>query len=409
MMMLRMSKLYNNISSLKLLSNNFKTGAHGSRVTLVQQLLQCRSFSDGEQTSFSHRMSAWNIYSYGCDQMTLSKTTRVPSVLDPGDVLVDVHAASVNPIDVMMRDGYGEKLINLIRWQLGSKHFVGSEFPLILGRDFSGTVVSVGKNVTSFQPGDEVWGVVGAHNQGSHAQFCVASTKELCHKPSTLTHIEAASLPYVALTAWSALCSVGEITQQKAPNLRVFIQAGSGGIGTFAVQLMSAWGAHVTSTCSTDAIDLVRSLGANVVIDYKTQNEEDELRQMDGFHLYLDVLGKKPSRNVLKNWCNAKYVTIKTPFLEDTDTHGVPAGFLRSAGSLGCNILENLKNGQSYRWAFFIPDWRALRCIGQLVDNGQIKPVIDKVFPFHQLPHAYNHVEAGHSRGKTVIDVKCTE
>ncbi|GAB1606996.1 quinone oxidoreductase PIG3-like isoform X1 [Argonauta hians] len=410
-----MMRLCNNNSSLRLLLSMCLKNEAGIRVTLAvppTNPQMCRRMSHAEQarrSNASNRMLAWNIYSYGREQMTMSKTTRMPAILDPKDVLVEVHAASVNPIDIMMRDGYGEKLINLVRWQLGSKRFVGSEFPLILGRDFSGTVVSVGKKVANFQPGDDVWGVVGAHGQGTHAQYCVASTNELYHKPSSLSHIEAASLPYVALTAWSALCSVGEITEENAPNMRVFIQAGSGGVGSFAVQLMSTFGAHVTTSCSSDAVDTLHSLGASVVIDYKTQDIQQQLDSMEPFDVYLDMLGHKPPSSVLKSWCNAKYVTIKTPFLSDTDTHGIPFGFLRSASSLGCNILDNLKNGQSYRWAFFVANQRALQYIGDMVDHGKIKPVVDKVFPFHELKEAYDHVEAGHSRGKTVIDVKCVQ
>lgn len=367
---------------------------------------QCRLFSEGQpQPDFRSRMSAWQIYSYK-DDLTLSKTMRIPSIDDPGDVLVEVHASSVNPIDVMMKDGYGEKLINMIRWQLGVKHFAGSEFPLTLGRDFSGVVTAVGKEVTGFKVGDEVWGATGGFRQGCHADFCLASVKEVGHKPNNLSHVEAASLPYVALTTWSALCLVGEIRQKNAQSHRVFIQGGSGGVGTFAIQLMKAWGAHVTTSCSTDAVPLVESLGADVVIDYKTQNLKDELQNTEGFDVFLNTMEAEDCMDLLKKWSNAKYVTIKTPFLKDIDEHGFPAGAVLSASKLGCNLLHGLKDGRNYRWAFFIPNPRALNTVKELVEAGKIKPVIEKVVPFEEAPVAYNHVGETHNRGKTVLNMK---
>lgn len=367
---------------------------------------QCRLFgySPPRQATMSNRMSAWQLYSYK-DELTLSKTMRIPSIGDPGDVLVRVHASSVNPIDVMMKEGYGEKLINLIRWQLGVKHFAGSEFPLTLGRDFSGVITAVGRGVTGFKVGDEVWGATGGFREGCHADYCLASVKEIGHKPKNLSHIEAASIPYVALTTWSALCSVGEIRKKNAPGQRVFIQGGSGGVGTFAIQLMKAWGAHVTSSCSTDAVPLVQSLGADVVIDYKTQDIKSELKDSEGFDIFLDTMGADNCMDLLKTWSNAKYVTIKTPFLKDIDEHGFPAGAALSVSKLGCGLLQGLKDGRSYRWAFFIPDPHALNIVKELVEVGKIKPVVEKVVSFEDAPLAYDHVGQSHSRGKTVLNM----
>ena len=239
--------------------------------------------------------------------------------------------------------------------------------------------------------------------------FCLASIKEFGHKPKNLSHIEAASIPYVALTTWSALCTVGEIRKKDAPNLRVFIQGGSGGVGTFAIQLMKAWGATVITSCSTDAIPLVESLGADGVIDYKTENIRNELKYAEGFDVFLDTMGAEDCMSLLKTWSSAKYVTIKTPFLTDIDKHGLLAGAALSVSKLGCGLLQGLKDGRSYRWAFFIPDSRALNTAKELVEAEKIKPVIEKVIPFEDAPTAYDHVGLAHSRGKSVLNIKPTE
>lgn len=353
-------------------------------------------------------MKAWQIHQYGGNEnLILSNLVRIPKVQDPTDILVQVHAASINPIDCEMRGGYGSTLLNALR----TKSIVGrsgGELPLILGRDFSGVVIETGKGVRKYKPGDQVWGTVFASKPGSHAEYTVATEKEISLKPRSLSHTEASSIPYVACTTIVALCNVGELKEKNTPGKRILIHGGSGGVGTFAIQLMTAWGADVVTTCSTDAVELVTSLGADIAIDYKTQNIQEELSNMEKFDVILDSFGKKKtgySMNSLKPCRNAKYVTIKHPFLKNFDNYGVPGGAIKSVADAAFDTIKGLQKGISHRWAVYVPNGKALGMIAQMVDNDLIVPVIDKVFQFDEVQAAFEKVEQGHGRGKTVIQI----
>ncbi|XP_046585520.1 LOW QUALITY PROTEIN: reticulon-4-interacting protein 1 homolog, mitochondrial-like [Haliotis rubra] len=359
-------------------------------------------------------MSAWQIHQYGGnEEFTLSRTAKVPTIHSPEELLIEVHAASVNPIDVHMRGGYGEVMLNSMRKLLG-KPKSGNEFPLTLGRDFSGVVLETGKRVTDFKPGDQVWGAVGAHRQGTHAELLVTSQKEISKKPKTLDHLEAASIPYVAVTSWTATEVQGKAKRKEGTQGKQHcreedpVHAGSGGIGTFSIQLLSAWGADVTTTCSTDAVEFVTSLGANTVIDYKTQDVEAELQKLDKFDLVLDTLGGETpnfSFDLLTKYRNAKYVSIVTPLLRNADSYGLVKGSVKTAVDLLKDVAGGIKHLRSYRWAVFVPNGRALKKVAKMVDNSDIKPVVEKVFQFEEVPNAFDKLAAGHSRGKTVIKV----
>lgn len=351
-------------------------------------------------------MRAWQIRRYGGkDELTWSESVRVPRIIHPEDILVNVNAASINMLDIRMRGGYGHAMLNAVR-NKDRLHAPQSEFPLILGRDFSGTVLKTGMRVKKFKVGDKIWGTVSPFRQGSHAELTVTSESHISLRPQNLSDIEAASLPYVVSTVMTALCDVGELKDNNTANKRVLIYGGSGGIGTFAIQLMKAWGAIVTTTCSTDAVSLVTSLGADHVIDYKTQNVQQELMSMKGYDVILDIHGGVDfSFDLLKKWNNSKFVTIKTPFLQNTDEYGILPGLLRSGANLTANVLQGFKEGRSYRWAMFKPSRKHLETVKHLVEREEIKPVIDKVFPFEEADKAYEKLEEGHARGKIVIDM----
>ncbi|KAK7108875.1 hypothetical protein V1264_016535 [Littorina saxatilis] len=354
-------------------------------------------------------MEAWQIHQYGGnEELTFSDVARPASIKGPNDLLIKVHAASINPIDIKMRGGYAAKALNLLRKQCGKK---GSEFPLILGRDFSGVVVETGRAVKKYKPGDEVWGALNGFRQGSHTQFTVAGESEISKKPKTLTHTEAASIPYVAATSWTALCTVGELRERNALGKRVLIQGGAGGIGTFSIQLLKAWGADVTATCGPDAVDLLYSLGADTVVDYTTTDATTELSRMPPFDFVLDAVGGKTTEDsfdLLKQWTNAKLVTLVTPLFKNIDSMGFVPGTAQAAFSLGTNLLRGLTAGRSYRWAIFLANGKALGRVSQLVDSGQIRPIVEKEFPFTEMPAAFEKVERGHNRGKTVVKVADT-
>jgi len=353
-------------------------------------------------------MSAWVIDDYGSNAvLRFTDEATVPSVTD-SDVLIKVHAASLNPIDTSMRGGYGATLLNLRRDPVLLMRN-DSEFPLILGRDVSGVVVDCGSGVTHFTPGDEVWGAVSPWKQGSLAEFVTLTEYEVSHKPKSLSHIEAASIPYVASTALSALVNAGGLCRDNCSNKRVLITGASGGVGTFSIQLLKAWGAHVTVTCSHNAEGLVRGLGADEVVDYTAGNAAAQLEIMERFDLILDNVGGETEQwamGLLKSWEGAKYVTLVSPFLHNTDAMGLLDGTIRSGFSLHNKAIQNImSHGAFYRWGFFAPDGPALDQVCQLVEAGKILPVVEAQFPFAQVPQAFQKLEQGHARGKTVVRV----
>lgn len=353
-------------------------------------------------------MPAWVIDKYGKNEvLRFTQNMMLPIIHYPNEVIIKVHAASVNPIDVNMRSGYGATALNMKRDPLHIKT-KGEEFPLTLGRDVSGVVMECGLDVKYFKPGDEVWAAVPPWKQGTFSEFVVVSGNEVSHKPKSLTHTQAASLPYVALTAWSAINKVGGLNDKNCTGKRVLILGASGGVGTFAIQVMKAWGAHVTAVCSQDASELVRKLGADDVIDYKSGSVEEHLRSLKPFDFILDNVGGSTETwvlNFLKKWSGATYVTLVTPFLLNMDQLGIADGMLQTGVTVGSKALKHFWQGVHYRWAFFMASGPCLDEIAELVDAGKIRPVIEQTFPFSKVPEAFLKVEKGHARGKTVITV----
>ncbi|XP_075001701.1 NAD(P)H oxidoreductase RTN4IP1, mitochondrial isoform X2 [Calonectris borealis] len=386
-------------------------------------------------------MPSWVIDRYGRnDVLRFTRDMVFPTIHFPNEVIIKVHAASLNPIDLSMRSGYGATALNMKRDPLKLKS-TDTEFPLTLGRDVSGVVMECGLSVSYFKPGDEVWAAIPPWKQGTLSEFVVANGNEVSFKPKCLSHTEAASLPYVGLTAWSAVNQVGGLNRSNCSGKRVLILGASGGVGTFAVQLVKAWGAHVTAVCSHDASTLMKKLGADDVIDYKSGNLEEQLKTLPlgknyvmkqlgdlleglqplcnstgskflfcniGFDFILDNVGgstEKWALDLLKKWSGATYVTLVTPFLINMDKLGVADGMLQTGVTVGSKTVKHLFKGVHYRWAFFMPSGPSLDEIAELVDSGKIQPVIDQVFSFSEVPKAFLKLEGGHARGKTVIDV----
>jgi NADPH:quinone reductase-like Zn-dependent oxidoreductase len=355
-------------------------------------------------------MSAWQINEYGgLDRLELSEKVAVPVLRRPDDVLVEIHAASVNPIDIRIVDGYGSTALNAWR-RLNGVLKNGSEFPVALGRDFSGHIVETGCNVDQqkFKVGDAVWGAGGVAYTGTHAQYAAISSKEISHKPQTLTHIEAASLPYVAATTWSAVCTVSGYNERNMGGKRALVLGGSGGVGTFAIQLLKAWDAHVTTTCSSDTINKVLELGADIALDYTRHDAMLELENLPRFDLIFDAIGSGMADycvGLLRPLTGSTYVSIVVPVLGNMDKWGLVLGASKTAAELGAAVAKGLRHGVNIRWALFNPSGEAMEAVAKLVLEGKIRPRVEKVFPFTELPAAYRKVADKHNRGKTVIDV----
>ncbi|XP_067841404.1 reticulon-4-interacting protein 1 homolog, mitochondrial [Heptranchias perlo] len=293
-------------------------------------------------------MPAWVIDRYGNNSMLrFTKNSLFPILHYPNEVMIKVHASSLNPIDVSMRNGYGAAMLNMRRDPLNIKA-AGNEFPLILGRDVSGVIMETGLNVSHFKPGDEVWAAVPPWKQGTLAEFVVASANEVAHKPKGVSHCQAAALPYVALTAWSALVNTGGLKKDNCKGKRILILGGSGGVGTFAIQLMKAWGAHVTTTCAEAAVSFLKDLGADHVIDYKARSVEKQLKDLKTFDFVLDNVGGHTEHwalNLLKPWSGATYVTLVAPFVLNTDRLGIADGMVRSGITMGSKVLKSFTLG----------------------------------------------------------------
>ncbi|KFJ08495.1 zinc-binding dehydrogenase family protein [Delftia acidovorans] len=333
-------------------------------------------------------MKAFVLESYGANRALQLAEVPEPQLRDD-EVLVQVHAAGVNQLDSKIRDGQF-KLILPYR------------LPLILGHDVAGVVVKAGPSVRQFKPGDEVYARTDDFRIGTFAEFVPVKESSLAPKPKGLTMEEAASIPLVGLTAWQALVETAKLSKGQ----RVFIQAGSGGVGTFAIQLARHLGATVATTTSAANFELVRSLGADVVIDYRTQDFENVLHDYDVVLNSQDgkTLGK--SLRVLKG--GAKLVSISGPPDPAFGRNIAAPAFVRLVMRLLSSGIRRRARGRGidYSFLFMRANGAQLREITRLIEAGAIRPVVDKVFAFESTNEALAYAEAGHAKGKVVIKIR---
>lgn len=305
------------------------------------------------------------------------------------EILVKVYAVGLNPIDNMIPTGIFKPVL----------HF---KLPATLGSDLSGVVVVVGCRVTRFTPGDEIFASIFDKGTGSLAEFALVPESAAAIKPTNLDFVQAAALPMVSLTSWQALTERAGLQ----PGQKVFIPAGSGGIGSFAIQLAKHLGAQVATTTSTDNVGWVSHLGADQVVDYKKQEFENEL---SGYDMVLGTIrgdSIEKSTQILKP--GGKIVSLTGP---------LDAAFARARG---LNVLLRLvfglmsrkimrltkKRGLSYSFLFVRPDGDQLAQIGKLIEAEQIRPVVDKVFPFAEVKDALAYLAGGHAKGKVVVKIQ---
>ncbi|WP_018390223.1 NADP-dependent oxidoreductase [Ancylobacter sp. FA202] len=311
-----------------------------------------------------------------------------PAVGDE-DVLVEIHAAGLNPLDTKIRDGAFKPLLPY-------------RPPFILGHDMAGIVARVGSDVRRFKVGDEVYARPRDGRIGTLAERIAVHEDDLALKPKNLTMEEAASIPLVGLTAWQALVDRAGLRKGQ----KILIHAGSGGVGTFAIQLAKHLGATVATTTSTANVDLVTSLGADVVIDYKTQDFE---KVLSGYDVVLNSLGGdtlQKSLSVLKP--SGKLISISGP--PDADfarQKGLNWGLRQLMRLLSFGIRRKAKGrGLAYSFLFMRADGGQLNQITALIEAGAIRPVMDRVFPFGATNDALAYLDTGRSKGKVVVKLK---
>lgn len=333
-------------------------------------------------------MKAFVLERYGKKRELKLAEMPMPQLRDD-EVMVEVHAAGVNLLDAKIRNGEF-KLILPYR------------LPVILGHDVAGVVVKSGPLARRFKVGDEVYARVDDFRIGTFAAFVPVKEASLAIKPSGLTMEEAASIPLVGLTAWQAIVEKAGLKRGQ----KVFIQAGSGGVGTFAIQLAKHLGASVATTTSGANVALVKGLGADVVVDYKTQDFEDVLRDYDVVLNSQDGTTLNKSLRVLKG--GGKLISISGPPDPEFGREIAAPGFMRLVmWLLSSGVRRRARgHGLSYSFLFMKANGAQLQAITRLIEEGAIRPVIDKVFPFESTNDALTYVEAGRAKGKVVIKIK---
>lgn len=333
-------------------------------------------------------MKALVLKSYGgLDKVEFAELPR--PTIKPDEMLVQVHAAGLNPIDYLIPKGSFKPIMPI-------------QLPHVVGSDLAGIVVEVGSQVTRFKQGDAVFASIFDLPGGSLAEFAAVPEYAAAHKPANLDFVQAASIPMVGLTSWQAM----QERLQLRPGQKVFIPAGSGGIGTFAIQLAKQLGAFVGTTTSSTNVELVRNLGADQVVDYKKQDAEQVLQDYDA------ILG------TLRGDALEKSLTILKPGSKVVSLIGPPdAAFARKRGMnfimkaifslLSAKIIRRArKRDATYSFLFMRPDGGQLAAIAELLAAERIRPVIDRVFTFEQAKDGLAYLEQGRAKGKLVVQMQ---
>jgi NADPH:quinone reductase-like Zn-dependent oxidoreductase len=308
-------------------------------------------------------MKAVRIHSYGNADVLVYEDAPRPTAGD-GEVLIRVHATSVNPFDCAVRAGY-------------MSSYLTYALPVILGVDVSGVVEEVGAGVTTFKRGDSVYARGGVTRDGAYAQYAVVPASDVAAKPPTLDHIHAAAIPHAALTAWQALFGIANLAKGQT----VLIHGAAGGVGHFAVQLAKWRGARVIGTASRN-FDFLRGLGVDEAINYSTTPFENAVSNVD---VVLDTVGRDTQQ---RSWQVLRpggilVSTIQAPSEETANAHGVRGAMVSSSPPIAEVLTE----------------------VAALVDTGKIKPEVSAVLPLHEIRKAHQMAEAGHTRGKIVLQV----
>jgi len=333
-------------------------------------------------------MKAFVLTGYGGPEATVLREIPRPEP-GPGEILVRVHAAGLNPVDFKTREG---KLKTVLRYSL----------PITMGNELAGVVEASHSAGSQFAPGDRIFARMPKEAMGAFADYAIVPENLVARMPAALDFDAAAGVPLASLTALQALRD----ELQLKPGSRVFISGGAGGVGTFAIQIAKWLGAEVTTTASPRGRELVERLGADVVIDYTTQRFEDHVRDMDGV---FDLIGGDTlmkSFQVVKP--GGKVVSIAGTPEPQTARKDLHRGLLLTALFWAASYklrAEARKHGVTYRFLFMHPSGPELTQLAGLVEQKKLEPVIDRVFPFADIADAFSHLESGHAKGKIVVQM----
>ena len=333
-------------------------------------------------------MKAYTVNRYGKKEK-LHLTTMSEPVVKENEVLVQIHSAGVNLLDSLLRNG-------------DFKIFLPYKPPFKLGHDVAGVITKVGSGVSKFKVGDEVYSRPADYNIGAFAEQIAINEKDIALKPKNISMEEAASIPLVGLTSWQALVEIANLKKGQ----KVFIQAGSGGVGTFAIQLAKHLGATVATTTSAANISLVKSLGADVVIDYKSEDFETKLKDYDVvLYSNRDKKNLEKSLRILKT--GGQLISLTgPPTPEFAKQLGLAWHLKLITKLLSIGVKKQAKKlNVNFTFLFMRAEGNQLSQITKLIESGVIKPVVDKVFPFKQTNEAMAYVETGRAKGKVVVQV----
>lgn len=333
-------------------------------------------------------MKAYTINRYSKeDKLQLTEVSQ--PIAKETEVLIQINSASINQLDAKLKSGEFKLLLPY-------------KFPLILGHDVAGTIISVGPKVSRFKVGDEVFARPADFKIGSFAEFIAVNENDVALKPKNISMEEAASIPLVGLTVWQAFVERANLKKGQ----KVFIQAGSGGVGTVAIQLAKHLGATVATTTSANNFDLVKSLGADIVIDYKTQDFETILKDYD---LVLNSQDEKTLEKLMRILkAGGRAISISGPADTAFAREIGLSWFMKTAISfLSRKVRKQAKKlGIDYSFLFMQANGNQLSQIGKLIEADVIRPVVDKVFPFEEINEAMAYVSSGRAKGKVILKVR---
>ncbi|RMF17897.1 MAG: hypothetical protein D6761_03575 [Candidatus Dadabacteria bacterium] len=313
------------------------------------------------------------------------------------DVEIAVVAAGVNPVDCLVRQGYGDPLL---------RRYGAPGFPRVLGCDVAGIVSAVGAGVDRFRVGDRVWAAVPPWRQGAYAERVRLPADWVAHAPTRIPLRDAAALPYAGRVVWQALAESAGLHRVRGQ--RLFVHAGAGGVGSIAIQLAVAWGHEIGSTCSTGNVSFLRELGATQVVDYTREQFDQVCRDYD---VVFNTLAPDPPRwderphlRILRR--GGTYVTLITPVMHLATLLGARPGLVLAGGLYWSTALwQRAVHARRYHWILFQPDGRTLAELASYVDDGLLRPVIRSRYPLEQVAAAQQDCERGHGRGKVMIDI----
>jgi NADPH:quinone reductase-like Zn-dependent oxidoreductase len=331
-------------------------------------------------------MRAYVLKHYGGPEGALLMDVAAPA-LRPRDLLVAVRAAGLNPVDFKFRKG-------MLRVILRPK------LPLVLGNELAGEVIAVGSDVKRFRVGDRVFARVAKERAGAFAEQACVDEDDAAHMPQNLDFTAAAAVPLAGLTALQALRDELDVK----PGQKLFISGGAGGVGTFAIQIAKWLGAHVTTSASKRGEALVRSLGCDEVIDYTAQNISDQESRYDaGF----DLIGGKTLQQMFEIMKPGTRI-VSVAALPEPQTAIRDLGGRRVLAALFWLVSYGIRSrarraGIGYRYLFMHPSGADLAVLAELIEQGKLRVIVDKTYPFGKIAEALDYVESGRAKGKVVV------